>query len=65
MKIVNIKKIKKDDSDDEKEAEEPALVDNRRLSKGGVDTGEERAATADWRVATKEHLSLEGEHLIR
>ena len=57
MKIVNIKKIKKDDSDDEKEAEEPALVDNRRLSKGGVDAGEERP-TADRRVATKEHLTL-------
>ena len=59
MKIVNIKKIKKDDSGDEKEeeAEEPALVDNRRLSKGGVDTGEERP-TADRRVATKEHLTL-------
>ena len=57
MKIVNIKKIKKDDSDDEKEVEEPALVDNRRLSKGGVDTGEERP-TADRRVATKEHLTL-------
>jgi len=34
-----------------------ALVDNRRLSKGGVDTGEERP-TADRRVATKEHLTL-------
>ena len=35
----------------------PALIDNRGLAEGGVDTGEERAV-AHWRVATKEHLTL-------
>ena len=37
----------------------PALIDNRGLAEGGVDTGEERAV-AHWRVATKEHLTLGG-----
>ena len=36
----------------------PALIDDGGLTEGGVDTGEERAAAADWGVATKEHLTL-------
>ena len=47
-----------------KEGESPALIDNRGLSEGGVNTGEERpTAAAYWRVPTKEHLTLVDDNL--